>query len=299
MDKEIIALWHRKLGSRSAGSDFTPEIRLERRFTEPDFEGELYLQKTEPDVWQRMLVMLPLNRSAKCPGVLMPFYYPERIAGCEFDDACTPYPPEKQLIAWGRMLVRQGYIVYAPETCHLNLVHDGPRDDFSRWGRMAQENARRHPAWTGLGKMIHDARLALDAMEQDARVDAERLAAAGHSLGGKLAFYTGCLDERIQVMICSDFGIRWPQSNWQDPWYWGDKLAQLQAEGMEQKDLLAAAAKPMFLIAGQFDDASSRSALQDDDGFFHHGTGHNPTPESMDAAWKFLAEHNMQKSCFF
>jgi hypothetical protein len=46
MDKEIIALWSRKLGCRSAGSDFTPEIRLERRFTAPDFEGELYLQKT-------------------------------------------------------------------------------------------------------------------------------------------------------------------------------------------------------------------------------------------------------------
>ena len=71
MDQEIIALWHRKLGSRSTGSGFTPEIRLERRFTTPDFEGELVLQKTEPDIWQRMLVMLPLNRPAQCPGVLM------------------------------------------------------------------------------------------------------------------------------------------------------------------------------------------------------------------------------------
>ena len=60
---------------------------------------------------------------------------------------------------------------------------------------------------------------------------------------------------------------------------------------MEQKDLLAAAAKPMFLIAGEFDDATSRSALQEGDGFFHHGTGHNPTPESMEAAWQFLADH--------
>lgn len=291
MNKEIIALWHRKLGFRSAGSDFTPEIRLERRFTAPDFEGELYLQKTEPDVWQRMLVMLPLNRPAKCPGVLMPFYYPERIAGCELDGVFAPYPPEKQLIAWGTMLVKQGYIVYAPETCHLNLVPDGGRDDFSRWSRMAQENTRRHPDWTGLGKMIHDARLALDAMALDPRMDGKRLAAAGHSLGGKLAFYTGCLDEHIQVMICSDFGIWWNQSNWQDNWYWGGKLAELQAEGMEQKDLLAAAGKPMFLIAGEFDNAASQEALQPGDGFFHHGTGHTPTRESMEAAWKFLAEH--------
>lgn len=291
MGSAVIDLWQKKLGVRAAGSDFEPEFRLERQFSAPDFDGELYWQRTEPDVCQRVLVMLPHGYTGKCPGILMPFYYPERLAGYELESPFTPYPPEKQLIAWGTMLVKKGYIVYAPETCHLNLTDDGARDDFSRWGRAAAELLRRHPDWTGLGKLIHDARLTLSAMAQDPRVDAKRLAAAGHSLGGKLAFYTGCLDERIRVMICSDFGIRWEQSNWDADWYWGRKLAELQAGGMEQKDLLAAAGKPLFLIAGEFDDDSSRGSLQPGDGFFNHATGHTPTPESMEAAWQFLAQH--------
>lgn len=289
-DAAVLAKWACLLGARSAGETFEPFLRMERFFSAPDFDGEIYFQKTEPDVEQRLLVMLPKKRSAPCPGVLMPFYYPERLAGCELAEPFTPYPPEKQLIAWGTMLVKQGYIVYAPETFHLNLVREGDRDDFSRWGRAAEALLRRHPRWTGLGKLVYDARLALDVMAQDRRVDAGKLAAAGHSLGGKLAFYTGCLDDRIRGMVCSDFGILWHQSNWQDPWYWGKKLTQLQADGMEQSQLLAAAGKPMFLIAGSFDTEESLSALQAGDGFFHHATGHDPTPESIAAAWQFLEE---------
>ena len=105
-----------------------------------------------------------------------------------------------------------------------------------------------------MGIFIHTGDSALDAMAEDPRVDADHLAVAGHSLGGKLAFYTGCLDERINVMICSDFGIRWQQSNWGEAWYWGRRLPELQAAGAEQKELLASAGKPMFLIAGEFDD---------------------------------------------
>ena len=291
MDKHPVEWWRQQLGSRAAGSDFAPELRLERQFSVPDFEGELYFQRTEPDVCQRMLVMLPRNFSGKCPGVLMPFYYPERIAGCEFTEPYTPYPAEKQLIAWGSMLVKKGYIVYAPETYHLNLTQEDARDDFSRWGRAAAELLRRHPDWTGMGKLIYDARLALDAMAEDPRVDADHLAVAGHSLGGKLAFYTGCMDERIKVMICSDFGIRWQQSNWGEAWYWGRRLPELQAAGAEQKELLASAGKPMFLIAGEFDDKSSQASLQPGDGFFNHATGHNPTPDSMEEAWRFLEKH--------
>ena len=46
--------------------------------------------------------------------------------------------------------------------------------------------------------------------------------------------------------------------------------------------------KPMFLIAGKFDDDRSRSALLPGDGFFNHATGHTPTAEANLAAWDFL-----------
>ena len=160
---------------------------------------------------------------------------------------------------------------------------------MSRWARGAAILRERHPDWTGIGKLVHDARLALDAMAADPRTDADRMAIAGHSLGGKIAFYTGCLDARLRTMICSDFGILWDQTNWGDAWYWGDRLAELRADGFEHAQLRRAADKPMFLIAGQFDDARSRASLLPGDGFFNHATGHTPTAEANLAAWDFLA----------
>ena len=283
------AEWRKWLGHRAPGSEFVPETRLLRTFDAPEFAGELYAIRTEPDVFERTLVMLPRERPAKSPAVLMPFYYPERIAGCEFDPPYAPYPPEKQLIAWGAQLVRKGYVVYAPETWHLNLVPDGDRDDFSRWRRGAERLKLRHPDWTGVGKLLHDAQLALDAMAADPRVDTSRMAVAGHSLGGKIAFYAGCFDDRLKTMICSDFGNLWEQTNWSDPWYWGDKVEQLRAAWMDHAQLRRTADKPMFLIAGKFDDERSRSSLLPDDGFFNHATGHTPTAEANEAAWAFLA----------
>ena len=44
-----------------------------------------------------------------------------------------------------------------------------------------------------------------------------------------MAFYTGCLDERFKVILASDFGIGWDQTNWKDLWYWGSRVDELKA----------------------------------------------------------------------
>jgi dienelactone hydrolase len=282
------AQWLEALGSpepRAFDAGFAPV----KRFACDDYVGTLGTQATEPDVRQRVLVMKPRHLTRPAPAVLLPFYYPERIAGIEFDTLGRyGQTPESNIL--GLALVRRGYVVYAPETFHLNLPKcELDRDAWPRWALAAAELKHRHPHWTGMGKLVADARLALDLMAADADVDPARLAVAGHSLGGKIAFFVGTLDPRLAGIVASDFGILWDSTNWQDEWYFGKKLAAMKASGMRLGQLLELApAVRFFLIAGQYDHAGSRVELRDGDGFCNHATGHAPTPEALALAWQFL-----------
>src|SRR5690606_7999981 len=96
----------------------------------------------------------------------------------------------------------------------------------------------------------------------DPRVDHARIGIAGHSLGGKMALYTGCLDPRIKAILCSDFGIVWEMSNWDEPWYWGKKLQALKAANIDHADLLRSGGrKPFALLAGLYDDETALDDL--------------------------------------
>jgi len=133
-------------------------------------------------------------------------------------------------------------------------------------------------------------------------IDLERIAIIGHSLGGKMAFMTAAYDERIKAVIGSDFGMGWDFTNWNDPWYYGEKNS---ADGFSlgNHHLLALIAPhPFLLIGGEADRAESRQYLQEGGqthhlygrpegvGFIHHATGHNPPVASIETAYQWLAE---------
>ena len=149
-----------------------------------------------------------------------------------------------------------------------------------------------------MGKLTADTMLLTDILSADPRVDAERLGIAGHSLGGKMAFYAGCLDDRIKVILASDFGIGWEQTNWRDIWYWGDKVDKLQEAGLDHSALLGCSgAKPMCLLAGQYDDMTSWEMMQAAPGYetcperlmiVHHAAGHRPPADALEQGYGFL-----------
>ena len=127
---------------------------------------------------------------------------------------------------------------------------------------------------------------------------------AGHSLGGKVAFYAGCLDDRVKAILVSDFGMRLQDSNWDDSWYWGtDGIKKLHANAMDHSSLLALHAPGLFLlIAGQADGeqtiellnkANSIYCYEDANNQIHiynHATGHQPTWDTVKSAFNRLAE---------
>ena len=122
------------------------------------------------------------------------------------------------------------------------------------------------------------------------------------SLGGKISFYTGCLDTRIKAIVSSDFGIGWGQTNWSDTWYWGHRLPFLRASNMEHSQLLAIAApKPFLLIAGLYDNDGANAFFAAAKSYYgdafdnlqliNHATGHRPPMDASVAACEFLQQH--------
>ena len=262
-----------------------------------DYTLELYSQPLQDGTHQRVMIALPKNVAFPAPAVVIPFYYPEAMLG--FDPATGETLDNFAGIEMMVHLAKRGYITACADAYHLTyLQSDKPRDDFSRWRDAASALYRDHPHWSGMGKLVQDTVRLIDAVETHPNVDASRIAIAGHSLGGKMAFYTGCLDKRICAILASDFGFGWEQSNWDVPWYWNGKVQTLCEKGLDHVGLLdIASPKPFCLLAGEFDDKSSGTKMQQALGYadtpdrlrlIHHGKGHRPPQDALEQGYDFL-----------
>lgn len=299
------APWRAALG-RPSPAEWEKEHVLAESFSTPDFNARLYLQRTGPWTEQRVLLMIPHGLGGRAPGVVVPFYDPDRMCGYDLR-AKSPLGPERNSAKFALHLVRQGYVVAAAESYPYNLLTEQEmpknRTGFGIWRLAAAKLARTDPDWTGMGKLAHDAGCAMDLLAASSEVDASRLAYVGHSLGGKTSFYAGALDRRACAVVASDFGIGWDATNWQDPWYFGEKLKAMRAAGLDHGDLLACMApRGFFLIAGQYDGEQSRPQLEkareayvaagaDAEALrmFDHKSGHQPSFDSLRAAYRWLA----------
>lgn len=277
--------------------DHPHSLTLLKKYDHPEFDGELYLQANGPGTFQRVFMVFPKGITAPVPAVAVPFYYPEAMLG--FDPETGETLPGFKNIEMLLHLVRRGYAATTADSYHLTYLRsDKDRSDFTRWQDAGEALLRDQPGWTGIGKLIYDTKLMTDVLAADPRVDENRLAIAGHSLGGKMAFYAGCLDDRYKAILASDFGIGWDQTNWRDIWYWGEKVDGLKVEGIDHASLLGAAApKPFCLLAGLYDNEDSRAMMQAAPGYegyedrlviLNHATGHRPPMDVLEEGYRFL-----------
>lgn len=293
--------WETHLGHPSFGDfDRTPEVI--ERFEAPDYQGTLYRQPTGPDTCQLVLLMEPRAVSlSPRPGAVIPYYRPDLMAG--YDLATHTPVEERPNVHFGRHLVQQGYVVVCPEAYPYNTVPEPPEGGtFAWWQAAADQLKADHPEWTGMGKLTWDTRCATDLLLSQPDMDASRTVVMGHSLGGKMAFYAGALDERLKAVICSDFGIGWDFTNWSDPWYHGDRIREAGFDLAHHQLLALLAPRSFLLIVGDTDRPESWQYLQeaqqvydlydrrDAVGCFYHATGHQPTDESIEASYRWLAE---------
>ena len=288
--------WLDAMGRVSPSTNYGKTTLIDS-FSYEDFYGELYIQENGDGKHQRVMMLFPKKMQAHSPSVAVPFYFPEAMLG--FDPISGEKLETYDGIEMMVHLVRRGYITACADAFHLTYIKsDKSKQDFTRWQDAADMLIKDHPDYTGMGKLFYDTELIIDMLCADARVDNSKIAIAGHSLGGKIAFYTGCLDERICAILASDFGIGWGQTNWGDDWYWGKKLEELISRNMNHSELLSLASpKPFCLIAGKYDDESSKDIIQKVEGygscsermlFINHATGHRPPMWALDKGYDFL-----------
>ena len=313
----LLARWEQALGS--AGKPDTigpPQAEIVEMFFTSEFKGILIRQRTGAETWQRILLMVPLHLKGKTAGVVVPFYDPDRMCGYDLKTKAK-LGPERNTAFFGLHLVQQGYVVAAVEAYPFNLLtpaeQAASKGGMGVWRDAAAKLNKQHPQWTGMGRLTYDTRLAADTLRGFEGVDPERIAVMGHSLGGKMAFYAGCLDSRFKAVVASDFGIAWDSTNWGDAWYFGSKLRVMRAEGLSHEQLLACAAPTsFFLIAGQYDSQAASGPIldaarkvhvlygqEDSIEMFDHHTGHQPSWDSLKPAYLWLAwKMNMPRPDF-
>lgn len=295
---DLMERWLDMLG-QPADYGYEPFFELTKRVAHTEFDGELYRQANGPGTFHRVLMVFPKKLSGPVPAVVVPFYFPEAMLGFELDSGeALPFYAGIEMMLH---LVRRGFAAISADAYHLTYRSSTrDRGDFLRWKEAASALLEDHPGWTGIGKLTADTRLLVDALCNDPRIDASHIGIAGHSLGGKMAFYAGCFDPRIKAILASDFGFGWEQSNWDECWYWGTKINELKAAGMDHSQLLSLAApKPFYLIAGQYDNQESFKLMQKAQGyqssperlgFDNHATGHRPPPQALERGYQFLEQ---------
>lgn len=279
-------------------------LELIRTFSHEEFDAELYRQENGEGKFQRVMMLFPKNLTSTAPAAAVPFYFPEAMLG--FNPETSEMLDKYKDIEMMLHLVRRGYIVASADSYHLTYIEsEKDIEDFSRWQDAADALLKDHPDFTGMGKLYYDTELLIDALYSDARVDKSRIGIAGHSLGGKMAFYAGCLDDRISAILASDFGIGWNQTNWCDDWYWSSRVESFTKEGPDHAELLSVAApKPFCLLAGKFDNDDSYTMMLKATGYeecmerlkiVNHQLGHRPPLWALDEGYDFFDNYVKNK----
>lgn len=289
----------RKLLKAPEAYRFERGAELVKRCSYPECDAELYVQNNGPGTVQRVLKVFPKELTTPAPAVAVPFYFPEAMLGFELES--REKLPRFAGITMLCDLARRGFVAATADAYHLTFRKSGrDRMEWARWQEAGEALHEAYPEWCGMGKLCFDTGLLIDLLAEDERVDTSRIGIAGHSLGGKMAFYAGCLDARIKVIMASDFGIGWDQTNWHDVWYWGSRVEELKARGMDHSQLLSmAGGKPFLLLAGKFDDFDSWRVMERASGYeehperrviLNHASGHRPPAWALAAGYGFL-EH--------
>jgi dienelactone hydrolase len=234
-------------------------------------------------------LMMPYKPKERLPGVVVMHstvdYTIRQPAGLEG-------PPAAH---WGLKLAQQGMVVICPR-CFLWNDTNPPN-----YKARVEEHKRRFPLSRGIAKMYYDAKRAVDLLASLNEVDPDRIGAAGHSLGAKEVLYLAALDDRIRATVSSEGGIGSTYSNWDAPWYWGDK----EFFGREHHELLALVApRPFLLIGGNSADGDRSWPFIEAVlpiyrfygepcrvGLYNHGKGHTIPPLAERRTYEWLTTY--------
>jgi len=257
----------------------------------PEFTRQRVRYQIEEGLYTEAYLLTPKGPAGRLPAVVV-FHqtidsHIRQAAGVDTSD------PE---LMQGEQLVRRGYLVLCPR-CFIF-------DEGADYAGQVTAMQVRHPEWTGMARMVWDARRAADFLVSLPRVDPERIGCMGHSLGAKEVLYAAAFDDRYKASVFNEGGVGLDFSNWDAPWYLGPGIRKTGFH-LEHHQLLALVAPRSFLlIAGDSADGDrSRAFIEAALPVFHlldvpdhlewlnHHQGHRYPPAARKVAEEFLDLH--------
>jgi len=189
--------WHRRRESILQGAeaamgplprrDALPPLQVEviERQRRPRHQRQTVRFTTEPGERWSAYVWVPhgIRPRQRRAGILA--LHPTHRIGKGVVDGQS----ERSNRAYGRELADRGYVVVAP--------------DYPSFGDAADYDFANDKYVSGTMKAIWVHMRAVDLLSQRSDVDAERIGAIGHSLGGHNAIFAGVFDQRIKAVVTS------------------------------------------------------------------------------------------------
>ncbi len=180
-------------------------IRDDRKPDKPPLDLKTHESVTVDGVYTRRLISynvesderahaylgIPLDLKGRAPGIvaLHGTYKQGKERAAGLIDS-----PDK---AYLDHLARRGYVVIAPD--HFVAGHRIPPEGHYETGRFY----KKHPEWTAVGKFTYEHSIAIDVLQTLKEVDADRIGALGHSLGGHGTYFLAAYDRRIKASACN------------------------------------------------------------------------------------------------
>lgn len=196
------------------------------------------LYTTEPGTEIEAYLLIPQgNTKEKRPGAVV---FHSTVAEAHRQAAGIAGEPAKAF-AW--QLAKKGFVTIAPK----NFLWP-EKGNFDR--KKADEFLQRNPDSLGMARMLLDGQIAVDILCSLEQVDRDRILSLGHSLGAKETLYLAAFDERIRCAIFSEGGIGITHSNWDAPWYLGEKVRSPEFSRNHAEVLALIAPRPFLLIGG-------------------------------------------------
>ena len=296
-------------------------IRDEHKPKKPPLDLQVHETTVVDDCYQRLYISyqvehderahaylgIPLRLKAKGPAVVA--LHGTTAEGTRQTAGLSGNPDK----AFLDHLCRRGYVVIAPE--HFVSGERIPPEGPYETGRFYQK----HPQWTAVGKFTFEHSIAVDVLLTRSEVDAERIGAMGHSLGGHGTFYLAAYDERIKASVCN-CGASFFRHNAQveawsrDHWYIYLKpirplLLRGELPPIDMHEIIALIAPRAFMDVSALNDGNPLTQRQralmllkiadvyqllgkpGNFSFFIHGRGHSVPHESRELIYGFLDAH--------
>jgi dienelactone hydrolase len=210
-------------------------------------------------------------------------------------------------------LARRGYVVIAPE--HFVSGHRTPPEGTYDTTRFYQK----HPEWTAVGKFTYEHSIAVDVLASLKQVDAERIGAIGHSLGGHGTVFLAAYDPRIRASCCNA-GLHFFRHNskaeaWaRDHWYVYFKhirpgILDGRLPPIDMHEIVALIAPRPFLDLSGLNDGDKLTQRQlilmnlkimdvyelegkpENFAFYVHGEGHSGQSDARTLMYAWLDKH--------